>query len=121
MTETKTYIELLSPGTLFAETFTKEVATRRDPTELPPGVFAWRFFDRTQVQLNGETLTGKPHNFSGYTYIGEKFTLEQVKRRFPDAQILIFNMEANGWTTVVRTQLGNFCPLEDGDRVFSHV
>jgi len=114
----KQYVEFLYPGALVSETEVKEVKDR-DPSrlEVPEGCFGYRFFDRQEAVVDGETLVGQPRNYSGMTYFGQAMTLAEVKREMPDALTLISNMEGNGWERVVKTRRGNFQPLELEDRV----
>ena len=114
----KHYVEFSFPGVLFNEYQTKEVK-ERDPKliKLPKGAFAFRFFDRTEVEIEGETLVGNPKNYSPLTYYGREYTLEEIKEKFPSFGTLILNMESNAWNRVVKTIRGNWCPLEEGDIV----
>jgi hypothetical protein len=116
---TKTFVEILYPGSLFSES-TVKVVENREPIELPEGAFAFRFFDQTISEVDGETLTGKPKNYSGKYYKGEVYTLEQLEEEFGGSgkhQILISNCRYNDWGRVVKTVRGNWQPLEENDVV----
>lgn len=115
----KQYIEFFYPGLFVSESSEQEVADRTPPVELPKGAYGYRFFARSEVTHDGETLRGQPKDYSGMTYYGEVMTLEEVKALTPsgDYRILVSNMECNGWGRVVRTVRGQFMPLNDGDSV----
>ena len=115
----KQYIEFFYPGSFVSESSTQEVADRTPPAELPKGAYGYRFFARSEVTQDGETLRGQPKDHSSMTYYGEAMTLEEVKALTPssDYRILVSNMKCNGWGRVVRTIRGQFMPLNDGDVV----
>ena len=115
----KQYIEFFYPGSFVSETSTQEVVDRTPPDELPKGAYGYRYFAQSEVTQDGETLCGKPKDYSGTTYYGDVMTLEQVKALTPssDYRILVSNMECNGWERVVRTIRGQFMPLHAGDSV----
>ncbi len=115
----KQYIEFFYPGSFVSESSAQEVADRTPPAELPKGAYGYRFFARSEVTQDGETLRGQPKDYSGMTYYGEVMTLEEVKALTPssDYRILVSNIECNGWDRVVRTIRGQFMPLNAGDSV----
>ena len=109
-----TYVEIYYPGSLFPETSTKQVPDR-SPIELPGGAYAYSFFDREEVQAEGETLTGKEKNRSGMFYTGELFTIKELKERHPEKRVLISNIEGNGYSKAVLTRAGNWQPFAEND------
>lgn len=114
----KHYVKFSFPGAFFTEHAIQEVAERNSQLiTVPEGAFAYRFFDRTEEVVDGETLLGKEKNYSPITYFGTAYTLEEVKTQFPECTTLISNMEYNGWNRVVKTRRGNWQPLEEGDTV----
>jgi hypothetical protein len=115
----KQYVEFFYPGSFVSESSVQEVADRNPPAELPKGAYGYRFFSRSEVTQDGETLRGQPKDHGPMTYCGEAMTLEDVKALTPagDYRILVSNMECNGWDRVVRTIRGQFMPLNDGDVV----
>lgn len=114
---TKNYVTFLFPGSLFPEETVKEIVFGMP--EIPKGCFAYYLWDREEVVLDGETLYGKPKNITGRYYFGKELSLDEVKRLYPDAKTLHFNMQANKYKTVVRTRCGNFQPLEEKDTIVS--
>lgn len=114
----KHFVEFSFPGTLFNNHSHAEIA-ERDPAlvTVPEGAFAYRFYDQEHMMVDNELLTGECKNYSGYTYLGKAYTLEEVKRDFPQHTTLIQNMECNGWNNVVKTRRGNWQPLNEGDTV----
>ena len=114
----KHFVEFLYPGIIVCETSTKEIAERKpELITVPEGAFAYRFYDQVHTIVDGELLKGEAKNFSGYTYFGKAYSLEEVKRLFPESRTLISNMECNGYAKVVRTRAGNWMPLSEEDTV----
>ncbi len=115
----KQYIEYFYPGSFVSESSAQEVADRTTPGELPKGAYGYRFFARSEVTQDGETLRGQQKDHSPMTYFGEVMTLDEVKALTPfsDYRILVSNMECNRWDRVVRTIRGQFMPLNAGDSV----
>ena len=114
------YVEYLYPGICVSETSTREVAERNAALiAIPDRSFGFRFFSREEVELDGEVLVGKPKDYSNWIYEGEELTLAQVKKRYPDKDTLISNMECNGYDRVVMTRFGQAMLLEEGDKVRS--
>jgi len=117
--DTKTYVEVMYPGILFSESDIQEV-DYRDPDAIAKkykNAFGFRFFDqeRTQVKVGSKTQTvsGERKNESKFYYPGGKtFTTAEVKKLKGDHEILISNMEGNGYAKVVRTRMGNFQPFD---------
>lgn len=117
----KHYIEWFYPGTFVSETQGSEVATRDAPAVRPEAAYGYRFYSRSEVELEGEQLVGARKDISPMTFYGEEFTLEQV-RALPEDRpgqnsILISNMSGNGYERAVRTVRGNWQFLEPGDTV----
>lgn len=112
----KHYVEFSYPESFVSEDVIREVAERNPALiTLPKYAYAYRFFDRTEIIVDGEKLVGEPKNFSPLTYLGKVYTLEQVKAEFPKAKVLISNIECNGWERVIKTRWGIWIPLwEDG-------
>lgn len=113
----KHYVIFYYPGSLFNEEETKLISSRKDKIEIPKGSFGYRFFDRTEVELDGEALTGKRSNYSVMYYLGRKMSLAEVKRELPTEKILIRNMEGNNYKYMVKTIRGNFQPFKKGDKI----
>ena len=118
---TKHYIEFYFQGTIFAETSVKEIKDRNEHITPPKGCYGYSFFDREEVSVNGEMLFGKPKNQSGTTFFGEKYSLDEVKKQFPQEKILISNLESNDYKYVVKTIRGNWVFFNKGDKVKSLV
>lgn len=116
----KHYVQFFYPGALVSEIEEREVKSR-DPKILkgvPKNCYAFRFFDREETTKNGEKLIGEDKNFSHTYYInGDVYTLSQVKKHFPSANVLISNMEINNWKKVIRNKFGQFMPFDRDDEV----
>jgi len=99
----KHYVEFLYPGIVVGE-YSSEPTETRDPKYItaPEGAVAFRFYDVEEVTIDGETLTGKNKDYSGWFYVvGRAMTLEDVRREMPSKKVLIGNMESNGMDRVV--------------------
>ena len=119
-TNLKHYVQFLYPGTLFLGTLAKEVSSRDLEVEAPKECFGYRFFDRQEsVAKDGEVLIGGAKNYSGTHYFGKLMTLGDVKREVPNSNILVSNMEVNGYDRVVRTRKGNFQTFTDEDTLIA--
>jgi uncharacterized protein (UPF0128 family) len=114
---TKHYVEFYYPGSFFPETSVKEIKSRKEKIETPKGCYGYMFFDQEEIESNGETLIGKPKNKSGMTYFGKKYSIEDLKREFPENRILISNIEGNGYKFAVKTIRGNWQPVDKKDKV----
>lgn len=114
----KTYIEFFFPGPFVSESETKEVADRSAPRDVPRGAYGYRFFSRTEVECDGETLRGQATDTSGMHYYGEILTIDDVEK-IAGTGILQSNMRCNRWDKVVRTVRGNFQPLTGDDVVIA--
>lgn len=109
------YIEFLFPGVFSPGRLTRPVDHRDPPARVPEGCFGYRFFARQEVSQGGEVLSGEARDHSHYTYFGETMTADGIKNLPGDHDILLRNMEVNGWPVVVRTVRGNFRQMQDGD------
>lgn len=116
--EIRHYVEFLHPEAFISSTSVKPIK-KRDPKFVSFGknVFGFRFFDRKAVFVEGDTLLGEIINKSGWYYQGEIMTVEDVKQKVPDNEILLKNMEYNHYDKVVKTKFGQFIPLEKDDEV----
>jgi len=115
----KHYVIFYYPGSLVNEEEIKLISSRKDKIEIPKGSFGYRFFDRTEVELDGEALIGKRRDYSVMYYMGKKMSLAEVKRELPKEEVLIRNMEGNNYKYVVKTIRGNFQPFKKGDKIIS--
>jgi hypothetical protein len=115
----KTYVEFYYPGSFMSESSSHEVESRDRPASIPVNAYAYSFYDREETVVDGEKLVGLIKNRSPMTYFGQTMTIDEVKRNVPNCNILVSNMECNGWEKVVRTKLGNFQPLNEGDVVLA--
>lgn len=120
--QTNTYVEVLFPGSFYPEESVYKVAAR-DPEDIAkkyPKCFAFRFYDLTSktVTVDGEQqkVSGKEKNKTGRYYPdAQLYTTQGLKELPGDYEILISNMECNGWKHVVKTRRGNFQPFEKND------
>ena len=61
----KHYVEFSYPGAFFSEYSSEEIAERKaELVKVPEGAFAYRFYDREEGEVDGETLCGERKNYS---------------------------------------------------------
>lgn len=118
----QTYIEYLYPGIITSETSVEKVKDRQIPKKFPENAFGFRFFERTEIKNGKEVLKGPAKNHSPWHYIkGEILTVEDMKKYYPEKTIAITNMENNKIKSVVKTEFGQFIPLQKEDIVLEKV
>jgi len=102
----KQYVKFYFQGSFFSgET---ECKIENGKFDIPEYSFAYVLYNKD----NGREIdkTGR------YYPNAEKFTLEQIKElNDPKLSILISNMESNIYEYVVKTRIGNYQPVMDGD------
>lgn len=103
------YVRFYYPGIMFSETSIQEIK-ENDDVQIPKSCFTYEFFDMD--------LTGTEINISGKHYIGDVYTIEDIeKMQDPSLDILLSNMKCNNFPKVVKTNIGNYQPLKEGDIV----
>lgn len=115
----KSYVEHFFPGAMVPETREERIEERSPETvDAPESAFAFRFYDKTEVQLDGDELSGDRRNVSGMFYPeGEVIMNDEIldnPGQYDDT--LVANVRINGYD-VVETRMGNYQPFEDGDEV----
>lgn len=116
------YVEYVIPGSFFNEYSVREIKDRNKKLEdIPNGTVGFRFYDCNEEVIDGKKMMGVRENISPMTYVGRKYTLAEVKKKFPELTTLISNMKSNGWNRAVKTIKGNWQPLEKGDKVIANL
>lgn len=113
----KIYMRIYYPGSFVSETSDKEVIDRTIPKDRPDRAYAIQFYDREEENINGESLVGKPKNFSKTFYWGDVYDLECLKKEYGHERILISNIEDNGYKAAIKTVCGNWQTFTDSDEV----
>lgn len=120
-TSTEFIVVYFYAGTICANTSEKLFNSREEITsaEWPNGVYAYKLYQQDIVQ---DTDTGKLYR-GDRTEVDGKIhyhpdskveTLEQVRSNPKATEILISNMECNGWDSIVWTRYGNWPqPVDD--------
>jgi hypothetical protein len=116
---TKTYVRFFYPGLLFSNESTQPIASRDLPVTLPKGAFGYQFFDREEIEKDGELLIGKDKNHSGNFYVGTELTAAEALKDAPPNSPLKFNINANEIKRLVRIKSGGMFPLGENDKVIS--
>ena len=116
---TETYVEKIYWGILYSESLIEKV-TDRDPMKIKNDgkMQGFRFYDKEYVVDGDKTYDGKESNYSNWIYFGKRYSLEEIKAKFPDHRILIINMEGNNYQYVCHTQDGSFLPMKEVDMTF---
>ena len=125
MNETMHYVTYYFPGILFPEESSKPVPGRdvqAAARSAPEGAFAFTFHDTvtTTATVDGQevALSSRPMNKTGRYYIdAQPFTADEVAALPGDHEILLSNMRANRWDTMLRCRAGNWQPLVPGDEI----
>jgi len=75
----KHYVDFDTPGFILPE---REVETRRpsEVKDIPKNTYSMTFFDREEVDANGETLRGKKKNVSPRILFGTKYDLKGLEK-----------------------------------------
>lgn len=131
-TRNVTYAEFMFPGSFFSETETRVVESRNPldfawPLQGDKPAFAVRFYDVVKTQVpdpvtgeSQEVASGRTRWSEGVVYRGGKIlTLPEVRRLNKQLSgkydILVSNMEGNGYGRVIQTVFGNFQPFTSKD------
>lgn len=118
---TKTFVVFQYPGCIVAEEGTPVEVTSRsiESLDIPEYACGFRFFDRDEATVDGKVYVSEVENQSGWFYLGEEFTVEQVEAMNDHGQFdtLLANMRGNGWPTVIKTRAGNWFNKNEGDQV----
>lgn len=78
----------------------------------------FRFFDRTETEIDGEILMGERKNYSPrYMINGSFMSLSEVKSRYTHENVLISNMEINKWSKVWKTDGGRFIKMPEDAQI----
>jgi hypothetical protein len=124
MTKPQTYIAFFYEGETWREPMVQPVEDRNDPTTIPPGALAYRFFELKNnakippEEITTEVIQGMGINESGRTFVdGKVLSEEMVKTSVPNSRMLLSNMQVNGWNYLVEARQGSYIPLVEGDRV----
>ena len=108
--KTTIYLEQLFPGSMVAETSTREVT---GDLKLRKGAIGYRLYSVDTVIIDGEEFKKDPV-YQKWTYIGESIFIEDA----PEGSILKSNMEMNDWHVVVKTRGGTF-PVSSSDQIIT--
>jgi hypothetical protein len=116
----KIYISYLLPGSFVSESTHVDVddLSLPKPEDIPKNAFAFTFHkQKYTVDDDGQILYGSPKQVSGTYYIdGVLKTAEDFNEEHD--HILLFNMEANNWNTVVKCRTGNIQPFGIKDHIY---
>lgn len=63
-----------------SDTSDKSIESREDRVDIPDHAYGYRFFDREEVDQDGELLGGKNKNHSNWFFLGEIFDKERVEK-----------------------------------------
>lgn len=115
----KHYIEFFHPGSFVSNSSIIPVEDRNVPytPEWPLNAYAYRHFSREEmVSPSGELLMGKNKDFGPAHYKGTLVKFEDIEHD-PELRILRSNWRGNKYKRVVKTNRGQYFPLEDKDIV----
>lgn len=99
----------------------KEIEERdADCITVPVEAYGYRFYDQ-EYDVEQKKVIGERKNYSGTTYYGKVYALEEIKREHPKNIALIFYMEFNGYEKVVKTRTGELIELQRWDTVIEDI
>jgi hypothetical protein len=109
----KYWIEFWRTGSFVGESWNVYVTEKPNKKKIkfPDSAYSCRFFQRTDVIVDGKTYEGKAEQIGKWYYHPDSkvMTLEEIKAlNNPNDRILISNMECNGWISVIYTRWGNW-------------
>ncbi len=84
---------------------------------IPDGCSGVRFFDCDVIVINGHDLRSARFNETGWTYIGEKMTIDDAKENKKISLEQYIKFSSSGHHTVVITEKGKAIPLWAVDNV----
>lgn len=108
---TKYFVEFFSPGSFFAESWTLPVNSKNPyDVKWDKNAYMFRLSEREDVIDGDKVYQGKSIAIGGSYYHPDSRVenLEQVKRNPKSTDILIRNMEGNGWKALVWSRWGNY-------------
>ncbi len=88
-----------------------------DELKIPVDCIGYRFFDKILYDEGDEEVIGARRNITGYTYLGEEYTVEEIESNFPDKSPFIKWLKDNGYKRAVKTYANKWVPLEETDQV----
>lgn len=106
-----TYLEFLYPGDYGS---IRKVRTRDiSKVKVPKNAFGFCFFDILSVMADADgkkvLLESSQINESPmYYYGGKVYTIVELKRKFPNEDILINNLKTNGCKKAILSRVGNW-------------
>ena len=113
------YVKIYYPGSFVSDACAKKVSHRspekmKKELEKEKYAYCFYFFDQEEKEIDGEMLEGKPKNKSPEYYIdGIIYTLDEIKKHYPEKRTLIWNMEHNKIPKVVKTKFGQFISVRE--------
>ena len=108
------FVTFISPGTLSSESTTKEIASwdtiraveMAEEINERHGATPYGFYFTTKGRTASE-LDSRVIDRSGFYFMGGHIeTLQEVRAQSAGREVLIANMETNGWNRVVTTKRG---------------
>lgn len=115
------YIEFYIPSAspFEAPAFTLRKVEQRDIApivDIPEGSIAFKFFTRTEVEINGEVLTGENRNESKPHVYGKLVDKAWFVGR-PGVEHIPERMEKEGVTHLIAMSNGDFMPYNEDEHV----
>lgn len=79
--------------------------------EIPKSAIGYRYYSIEELNIGGEVFTSKKKNYGPTTWFGELYTLDDIKSKYGENNLLIDDMKQNGWDVMVKTRYGEFKPI----------
>lgn len=110
--QTVYWVRFFAPGSFVANEWTKDYDEQPRPNDIewPDNAYAFTVHKRVDALDGDDTYKGKPEQIGPIYYHPESKveTLEEVRHNPNATDILIQNMERNGWAEIIWTRWGNW-------------
>jgi len=117
----KYYANFLYPGTIVAEEAATEISTSElNINDIPKYCEAFRTFQILETVDNGITMRSDRLYQTDWTYIGKKYTAEEIMNKFPNKRILHNNIKSNKYKYLVETRCRNIYPIKKETKVIDN-
>ncbi len=118
----KSFVQKIYPGIFVSEDAIEEVPERNPMLVENDGeILGFRFYDQEYIVDGDKTYYGKEKNYSSWIMFGKRYSAAEIINMYgndPKHQILIRNIEGNGFKYICHTQVGTFLPMKNDDITF---
>ena len=114
--EVEHYLEEFIPNNEILNQFNSRI--RKVDKKFSQDVVAFRYYDRIEVNIDGECFTTKRRNFTSKIYLGERLTNEEIlERSLTDARLLPIVAEIEDLSSIIICNNGIIIPSPEEDAI----